>query len=88
MAGLGVVFGIETLQSRTDFDTAPTSATRDAFYKNRTIADVGIVGAGAGAAIGAVIWLTAPSPTAGGSRTSIGVAPNGGGATLTTAVRF
>lgn len=58
--GVGVIYGVRTLGARDDFDANPTTATRDAFYDNRLVANVGFFTAGAAAIVGGVIWVVAP----------------------------
>jgi hypothetical protein len=71
---LAVTFSVMTMKSRDDYNHTPTIATRDAFYRNRLIANIGWGAAAALAATAVVIWQTSD----GGARVS--VAPSKGGA--------
>ncbi|HEX8792076.1 MAG TPA: hypothetical protein VF765_14070 [Polyangiaceae bacterium] len=54
------VTAVMTLQAQHDFDATPTASTRDAFYRDRTMADVSFAVALTAAAAGVVLWLVAP----------------------------
>jgi tetratricopeptide (TPR) repeat protein len=55
------VFALRTLGARDEFNLDPSTTTRDAFYRERTIANVGAIVAGGAAATGLVLWLVLPS---------------------------
>jgi hypothetical protein len=75
--GVGAYFGARTLSSRDDFEASPTTATRDAFYRNRAIANGAFLTAAVAAAVGIVTWAATPRRTVG-----IGPAPMADGAGL------
>lgn len=65
------VTGVMTLEAQHDFDAHPTTSARDAFYRDRTMADVAFAVALGAAAAGVVLWLLAPedaSPRVGAIR--------------------
>jgi hypothetical protein len=65
------VTGIMTLQAQRDFDATPSASNRDAFYRDRTMADVSFAIALTAAAAGVVLWILAPdgsSPRVGAVR--------------------
>jgi hypothetical protein len=51
------VTSVMTLQAQRDFDATPTGSTRDAFYRDRTMADVSFAITLTAAAAGVVLWL-------------------------------
>jgi hypothetical protein len=55
------VTGVMALQAQRDFDAQPTTSTRDAFYRDRTMADVSFAVALTAVAAGVVLWLLAPA---------------------------
>jgi hypothetical protein len=55
------VTGFMTLQAQHDFDASPSSSGRDAFYRDRAMADVSFAIAVTAAAAGVVLWLLAPN---------------------------
>jgi hypothetical protein len=59
-AAVGVIYGLQTLGARNDFDETPTRATRDGFYRSRLIANAGFALAGVAAAVAVVVWVLAP----------------------------
>lgn len=55
------LFAFMTVGAKNDYDASPTASTRDAFYRDRTLADVTFGVAAVAAAAGVVLWLTAPA---------------------------
>jgi hypothetical protein len=55
------VTAVMTLQAQQDFDASPTASRRDAFYRDRTMADLSFAIALTTAAAGVVLWLLAPN---------------------------
>jgi hypothetical protein len=82
-AAVGGYFGVQTLRSRDDFDATPNAATRDAFYRNRSIANGLFLAAGVAAVVGVVVWASTPRRDA-----QVGLAPAPDGARVVARVEF
>jgi hypothetical protein len=52
------VSGVMTVQAKNAFDSGPSEDTKNAFYRDRTVADVAFGVAVAAVATGVVLWLT------------------------------
>jgi hypothetical protein len=68
---VGLLYGVRTLDARDDFNNVPTTATRDGFDRERTIANGAFAAAGASVLAGVVLWLVLPRDRAASSRTGL-----------------
>jgi hypothetical protein len=59
---VAIVFGVMTLQAKSQYNDHPTPAGRDAFYRDKTITNVALAAAGASAILGLALvrWRSAP----------------------------
>jgi hypothetical protein len=55
------IFGGLTLGAKSDYDARPTSASADAFDRNRLITNIGLAVTGVAAITGVVLWIAKPA---------------------------
>lgn len=67
--GLATFFGLRTLDAQTKFDQTPTVQTRDDFNSAKLMTNVFVGVAVVSAAVGVVLWVTAPGKSVDGSQT-------------------
>jgi hypothetical protein len=66
------VFGILTINAQSDYDSSPSVSSQSAFYRDRTVTDIALSVAVAGAVTGVALWVLAPAHVrARSSRTTV-----------------